>query len=125
MQGTIAQWGSTNENDRTLPPKISRAGAAADSAVVVVVAAGAAAAAGVESAAVVAVAADVVSVSVGGGVGATMVGASAEAVGVTEPASLGLMANRSISGAMAALPSVVAKGSSEGGSGGHEWFEWG
>lgn len=97
-----------NESERTLPPKISRVGAAADSVVglvVVVVAA-------VESAVVVAVAVVAVSVSVGGGAGATMVGASAEAVGVTEPPSLGLMANRSISGAMAALPSVVAKGSS-------------
>lgn len=96
-----------NESERTLPPKISRVGAAADSVVVVVVTAVEA-----ESAVVVAVAVLAVSVSVGGGAGATMVGASAEAVGVTEPASLGLMANRSISGAMAALPSVVAKGSS-------------
>lgn len=117
---------STNESERTLPPKISRVGAAADSVVVVVAVAGAVAAAAVESAVVVAVAVVVVSESVGGGVGATMVGASAEAVGVTEPASLGLMANRSSSGAMAPLPSVVAKGSSEWeGSGGYRWFEWG
>lgn len=96
--------GSTNESKRTLPPKISRVGAAADSVVVLVTA--------VESALVVAVAA--VEVSMEGGEGAMMVGASAEAaVGVTEPVSLGFMANRSSSGAMAALPSVVAKGSLE------------
>lgn len=52
-------------------------------------------------------------------IGAAMVGASLEVGGVTvaAPVSAGLIANRSSSGAMSALPSVVAKGSSGESSG--------
>jgi len=50
----------------------------------------------------------------GAAMGAMMVGASLEVGGVMAeeaPVSVGLIANRSNSGAMSALPSVVAKGS--------------
>ncbi len=58
----------------------------------------------------------------GAAMGATMVGASLEAGGVmaVAPVSAGFMANRSSSGAMFALPSVVAKGSSGEAAGGVE-----
>lgn len=52
----------------------------------------------------------------GAAMGAAVDGASLEVGGVTAaaaPVSVGLIANRSSSGAMSALPSVVAKGSSE------------
>lgn len=57
---------------------------------------------------------------VGAAMGAMMVGASLEVGGVmaaAAPVSAGFIANRSSSGAMSALPSVVAKGSL-GGAGG-------
>ena len=57
----------------------------------------------------------------GAAMGATMVGASLEVGGVmvaAAPVSVGLIANRSSSGAMSALPSVVAKGSSGRAAGG-------
>lgn len=57
----------------------------------------------------------------GAAMGATMVGASLEVGGVmaaAAPVSEGLIANRSSSGAMSALPSVVAKGSSGRAAGG-------
>lgn len=54
----------------------------------------------------------VVEEGVGAAMGASMVGASLEVGGVMDPVSVGLIANRSSSGAMSALPSVVAKGSS-------------
>lgn len=61
----------------------------------------------------------VVEEAVGAGMGAATGvmtgGSSVDAGGVTAPASLGLMAKRSSSGAMLPLPSVVAKGSSGGG----------
>lgn len=53
----------------------------------------------------------VVEEGVGAAMGASMVGASREAGGAMDPVSAGLIANRSSSGAMSALPSVVAKGS--------------
>lgn len=86
--------GRHNESEKTLPPKISRVGAAAESVVVSVVVAGVGAA--------------------GAAMGAMMVGASLEVGGVmaaAAPVSAGFIANRSSSGAMSALPSVVAKGS--------------
>lgn len=50
----------------------------------------------------------------GAAMGATMVGASLEVGGMmaADTVSVGLIANRSSSGAMSPLPSVVAKGSS-------------
>lgn len=55
---------------------------------------------------------------VGAAMGASMVGASLEVGGVMEPVLVGLIAKRSSSGAMSALPSVVAKGSSGEAAGG-------
>lgn len=60
---------------------------------------------------VVVVVAVVVEEGVGAAMGASMVGASLEVGGVMDPVSAGRIANRSSSGAMSALPSVVAKGS--------------
>lgn len=60
----------------------------------------------------------VVEEGVGAAMGASMVGASLEVGGVMDPVSVGLIANRSSSGAMSALPSVVAKGSSGKAAGG-------
>lgn len=62
----------------------------------------------------------VVEEGVGAAMGATMVGASLEVGGVMAgaPVSEGLIAKRSISGAMSAFPSVVAKGSSGRAAGG-------
>lgn len=56
----------------------------------------------------------------GAAMGTTMVGASLEVGGVAAvaPVSVGLIANRSSSGAMSPLPSVVAKGSSGRAAGG-------
>lgn len=95
-----------NESERTLPPKISRVGAAADSVVVV-------------SVVVVVVVEEGVGAA-GAAMGATMVGASLEVEGVMAgaPVAAGLIANRSRPGAMSALPSVVAKGSSGRAAGG-------
>lgn len=61
---------------------------------------------------VVVVVVAVVEEGVGAAMGASMVGTSLEVGGVMDPVSLGLIANRSSSGAMSTLPSVVAKGSS-------------
>lgn len=93
---------------RTLPPKISRVGMAADSVVVVSVAAVVAVVEGGAGAE-------------GAAMGAMVVGASLEVGGVMAVlASVleGLIANRSSSGAISALPSVVANGSSGGVAGG-------
>lgn len=60
----------------------------------------------------------VVEEGVGAAMGASMVGASLEVGGVMDPVSVGLIANRSSSGTMSALPSVVAKGSSGKAAGG-------
>lgn len=94
---------------KTLPPKISRVGTAADSVVVVSVAA------------VVVVVVEGGAGAVGAAMGAMVVGASLQVGGVVAVlASVleGLIANRSSSGAISALPSVVAKGSSGGVAGG-------
>lgn len=63
---------------------------------------------------VVMVVEEAVGAGMGAATGVTTGGSSAEAGGVVAPASLGLMAKRSSSGAMLPLPSVVAKGSSGG-----------
>lgn len=110
-----------NESERTLPPKISRVGAAADSVVVVVVVVVVVSAvAEVVVVVVVVVVEEGEGAAMGASVGASMVGASAEVGGVMDPVSVGLIANRSSSGAMLALPSVVAKGSSGAGAAGFE-----
>lgn len=67
---------------------------------------------------VVVVVAVVVEEGVGAAMGTSMVGTSLEVGGVIDPVSLGLIANRSSSGAMSTLPSVVAKGSSGKAAGG-------
>lgn len=108
-----------NESERTLPPKISRVGAAGDSVVVVVVVVVVSAV--VEVVVVVVVVEEGEGAAMGASMGASMVGASAEVGGVMDPVSVGLIANRSSSGAMLALPSVVAKGSSGGGAAGFGW----
>lgn len=98
-----------------LPPKISRDGAAADSVVVVSVVSA------VSAVVVVMVVEEAVGAGMGAAMGVTTGGSSADAGGVTAPASLGLMAKRSSSGAMLPLPSVVAKGSlRDAGAGGVE-----
>lgn len=91
-----------------LPPKISRVGAAADSVVVVSVVSA------VSAVVVVMVVEEAVGAGTGAATGGSAAGSSADVGGVTAPppASLGLMAKRSSSGAMVPLPSVVAKGSS-------------
>lgn len=92
----------------TLPPKISRVGAAADSVVVASVVV------------VVVVVVEGGAGAAGAAMGAMVVGASLEVGGVMVVLAsvlVGLIANRSSSGAMSALPSVVAKGSSGGAPG--------
>lgn len=70
-----------------------------------------------EVVAVVVVVVVLVEEGVGAAMGAMIIGASLEVGGVmaaaSAPVSVGFIANRSSSGAMSALPSVVAKGSSQ------------
>lgn len=103
------QCSERHNESETLPPKISRVGAAADSVVVVSVVV-------VVVVVVVEEGVGAAGAAMGAAMGATMVGASLEggvtAAAAVAPVSVGIIANRSSSGAMSPLPSVVAKGSS-------------